>query len=510
MTYGVRPSKDDERRVPRCFIILLAVFLGGYAWSSSTWIGLILTAHHDPIPPSTAISINKPANGVLNGLECNIWSSDLHPSPSHDVRTILASGGKTANCTFIERSFAAKCGYSGFCFQPEDSDIISDLRGAVGDEQADEGAVCKNQGFRKFWNRYRNDTRIKDIDVFLCQHLFGICQVFMSLGKPMILIASTRYDIAQTSTQWMRLNKHLQALATRPNVVIGANNLFDVKFIQHFTGLGDDSVRLIPSATPYAVADWSATRSAILVGPIRFNPRRYLRRLRKTAKARKMDFKFEYLKTLYPYFTWADLAAHRAIVLIPYQVSIMSIFEYYAIGIPMFAPSLTLLKSWHMNHHLMKELTWHSWRRRDLFLKSWWYGRPYFTRNQSSPIAPAPGHANDPDPLAVYSDASLDHWLKFSDFYQWPHIQIFDTFDDLVQQLKTLDETDGFRAIHNAMKKEFGRRLAASQEQWGEILQAVLSSRNRDTERRAREAASWEQAMDMLYPELSEETHKEC
>lgn len=46
---------------------------------------------------------------------------------------------------------------------------------------------------------------------------------------------------------------------------------------------------------------------------------------------------------------------HRALMLRPFclygmQVSIMSIFEYYRMAIPMFAPSVDLLTEWVLKH----------------------------------------------------------------------------------------------------------------------------------------------------------------
>ena len=58
------------------------------------------------------------------------------------------------------------------------------------------------------------------------------------------------------------------------------------------------------------------------------------------------SFKFSRIRDLYPHFEYSDLVKHRAIVLIPYQVSIMSLFEYYRMCIPLFVPSTALLAKW--------------------------------------------------------------------------------------------------------------------------------------------------------------------
>jgi hypothetical protein len=64
------------------------------------------------------------------------------------------------------------------------------------------------------------------------------------------------------------------------------------------------------------------------------------------------------IRDLYPHFEYTDLVKHPAIVLIPYQVSIMSIFEYYRMGIPIFVPSTELLARWQLKYRVMDERTW--------------------------------------------------------------------------------------------------------------------------------------------------------
>lgn len=48
------------------------------------------------------------------------------------------------------------------------------------------------------------------------------------------------------------------------------------------------------------------------------------------------------------FYKYEDLVQYTAVVIIPYQCSIMSVFEYYRMGIPMIVPSLNLLTKWHM------------------------------------------------------------------------------------------------------------------------------------------------------------------
>lgn len=56
-----------------------------------------------------------------------------------------------------------------------------------------------------------------------------------------------------------------------------------------------------------------------------------------------------------------------------------------------------------------------------------------FGRRSSNSSIPADPTVTIPyDPNNDNDEASLKYWLKFSDFYVWPHIHTFDSWSDLV------------------------------------------------------------------------------
>lgn len=57
------------------------------------------------------------------------------------------------------------------------------------------------------------------------------------------------------------------------------------------------------------------------------------------------------IRDLYHHFMFRDLAAHPLIVILPYQVSFMSFFEYYRMQIPMLVPSPALLTDWYLTYY---------------------------------------------------------------------------------------------------------------------------------------------------------------
>jgi len=115
--------------------------------------------------------------------------------------------------------------------------------------------------------------------------------------------------------------------------------------------------------------------------------------------------------TLFANNRYTDLAQHPAIVLIPYQVSIMSIFEYYRMAIPMFVPSPTLLARWQMEYRILSELTW------DMV-----FSKPKDHSNIQGWKVANGDFVFPFDPNNQFSEESIAYWLKWADFYMWPHI----------------------------------------------------------------------------------------
>ena len=165
--------------------------------------------------------------------------------------------------------------------------------------------------------------------------------------------------------------------------------------------------------------------------------------LRRAARA-SVEFKFETIAKTYPTgYSNGDLSTHPAIVVIPYQVSTMNLFEMYRLGIPLFFPSLKLLCEWYGAHHIM-------WERQ--------YGQP-------DRLADLIGTDTDwPDPNAE-SEESFRFWVKLSDWYVWPHIQHFDSWESLVDKLNRMSRSD-LEGISRKMMAHNRQQKAELVEDW--------------------------------------------
>ena len=57
---------------------------------------------------------------------------------------------------------------------------------------------------------------------------------------------------------------------------------------------------------------------------------------------------------------------------------------------------------------------------------------------------------------------AISSWIKFADFYQWPYIQTFNSWEELLEKLAA----DDFEATSTNMERENERILAELQDIW--------------------------------------------
>ena len=103
----------------------------------------------------------------------------------------------------------------------------------------------------------------------------------------------------------------------------------------------------------------------------------------------------------------------------------MSFYEQYSMGIPILAPTARLLAEWHMQYRMVSELTW------SLVFRDLGSRKGVLPRHPSVPEADEPFDPNDED-----NEVAVRHWLGFADFYTFPHIILFDSWEDLASILR--------------------------------------------------------------------------
>jgi hypothetical protein len=109
------------------------------------------------------------------------------------------------NVRFIDKSLSGHCHLTKTCAR--DLKVLNQNNG-----------ISPNLATRKqFYEVYKNDPEINQVDVFMCFHPAGMCELFMPFNRTLIIIASTRYELGRFGEEdWTNLNKNLQIIASNP------------------------------------------------------------------------------------------------------------------------------------------------------------------------------------------------------------------------------------------------------------------------------------------------------
>jgi adenosine 3'-phospho 5'-phosphosulfate transporter B3 len=414
-------------------------------------------------------------------LDGTIWSSDFHISPPADIKGLLKTWTETMKITIIDESISGDCPRTHTC--ASDLQVLNHANGlTLGD--------CPNEMKRLFWKTYNSAPyNFSNVDAFLFTYSTPLSELFMAFGKPIIIVASVRYEVGRRDpARWEALNLNLRSIAADSRNTVAANNHYDFEYLKHFTGI--KNIKLLQNDCAYVGAVYNRTSNVILIGPSRLSrPGLELVKgetgLLKTLSQHVTMFpelNFSMIRDLYSNFEYADIASHPAVVIIPYANSVMSVMEYYRMGIPIFAPSVELLTTWQTSSLLLNELSWSC-----------------LSRNCVGPSIIGP-HPDTPhpgtDPSNLTDVRNMRHWLKFCDFFNWPAVQYFDSWDDLFRKVSDAD----FDTIHFEMMEFNAIKTKAIKDTWLDVLSRAFerpreNPTNFDT---------WEAAMKHFHPTLPE------
>ena len=269
------------------------------------------------------------------------FSSDFHISPVADIKNLL----KDFNVQVIDKSLSGHCHLSNTC--ERDLKVLTKGNGIHLDP-------CPNDIRRSFYNSYRCDPEFHKVDAFLCNHAAALCEVFMPFNTSIIVVATTRYEIGRHSKdRWQGWNENLRRIAANPYNVVAANNKYDQEYIKYFTGI--DNVLLLPSYCGYIQDRYKPIRSEILIAPARgvskalndmllqkiaetnLNKKMEKEEVGQKQQHQKKELKVAHIRDLYPHFKYNDIAAHPAIIVLPYQI------RYVRLSLP-FPISFSLMK----------------------------------------------------------------------------------------------------------------------------------------------------------------------
>lgn len=262
--------------------------------------------------------------------------------------------------------------------------------------------------------------------------------LYEGLG-PTLAIAATRYEWPFTNfgPGWEWLDDRLRAGVESGWLTLAANNRADADYLEHYTGL---KAAYIPSACAYPGLTYTGTRSPVVISWSNED-------LAASTAAQLRHEAIPLRSGLGLQYSWADLYDHRAFVFIPYNVSVMTLFECYTACVPTYVPSRAFLTELLAKYPA------------DIL------GTLSFCQVTGHPAARRPrgldlNDTNDP--------AVIDWYLDRADFYdaEWmPLIRQFDSWEHLDHLLAT----DDLHAVSAEMASARPERLQRIAKLWNDM-----------------------------------------
>lgn len=335
-----------------------------------------------------------------------LFNIDMHISIIHDIKTLFPEMGHSVD----------SCCMSGHTWVNGEGQCRTEVitpQNWLGIDQN----MCD-----KFYEVYK-DT-LNQYDGFIHSYPPAFAALFEKFDKPIYTIACTRYDYpcgsGEPATQdrlaW--LNEKLMKGYESGQIKFIANNLYDKKYCEEFCG---GEWKFIPSICTYVshlrcngkenqILLWDRNRDG----------------LRNELVYKNVEPRFSISQV----YDREKLIGTSGIIHIPYNISVMSSFEHYAMGIPMFVPSYDLLINWKkQGRHVLSELE--------------------FCNNLNQPVK--------------------DDWVKLADWYDednMPGVMLFDSIEHLHELIDTYDREE----VTEKMKNFYEIKKNRTVDLWKEVL----------------------------------------
>jgi hypothetical protein len=243
---------------------------------------------------------------------------------------------------------------------------------------------------------------LKKFDGFVVTHTPSFAQIYENFQKPILIVASTRYEAPYSNDQvlWKNLDDFLIRGVSGGYIDLVANNCGDKDYLKYFTGL---NAKLVPSVCDYTNYGWKRNEGIKLIMGhsneliseiVRMNPGKWV------------GYR-EYLGTNY---NWEDFDSISEILVIPYNISTMTLFEFATAGIPVAIPTPRFLKELTISFDgVLSELSY------------------YQVLKLKSDLL----ESNNPNNFD--SDYFFEWWINRSDFYNsklMPNVRLIDSFEE--------------------------------------------------------------------------------
>lgn len=271
----------------------------------------------------------------------------------------------------------------------------------------------------KLWDKFSETyPELGEYDGFVCTYPPSFAMLYQNYNKPIIMHCPIRYEhpFSLKPKEWEYFNEWIRERMDSGMLIVVCNSAFEKKYFESFVGR---EAHLIPNLCEYTGMQYNPSEPPFIYSQSNHGI--------EALQCKKDVGRFE----------WKDICKHRAMIHFPYQISTMSIYEQYTANIPLFFPSKETILDM---PGLLSEVTWHKL-----------FGRPE--------VAGVPGY----DMVANWREH-----IELADYYQWPHIQYFDSTEDLFEKVRP-----DISHISNAMKEENVKRKQLVYGSWKNILRGL-------------------------------------
>ena len=269
-----------------------------------------------------------------------------------------------------------------------------------------------NEMIEQFRSTY--DVYLKEFDGFIVTHTPVFALIFEPYGKPILVVNTCRYDqpycIDNDTKSINILNESLKRMSQKNQLTIVSNNVGDYLYLKRNSGINSC---IIPSLCMYTNSHHRPIEEKFVVyGNRKLFP--------------ECDILVEKPA---PGYSWSYLHSFKGIVHCPYEVSTMSIFEQFWAGVPLFFPTKRFYKECIINKSM------------DLISC---YGKQYLTGED------------------------LDTWIENADYYIYPYINYYDSFEDCISMLTTFEDVNREKRLEWLNEN---KELALNQ--WSKVFKAM-------------------------------------
>lgn len=156
-----------------------------------------------------------------------VLSVDFHIATAQDVGHTLQELG----IAFLDKSLSGACRRRGTCVSPAELPVLT--------KEAAFTLCPRPHALRRAaFAALHGSPLLEQTDAIVCSHPAALCEAWLPFNKGLLLIVTANLELARENPQrWHDWLRTIVAIAAAPRAVVAANNLYDLEYVHHFTGV---------------------------------------------------------------------------------------------------------------------------------------------------------------------------------------------------------------------------------------------------------------------------------